>query len=190
RTGACSEAARGTERHSQGCRLRPQVRAPGRRAVRQARRRLVRRAGSSDDLEGLGFVSQRAPAGMEVTAGEYGYDLFYFRRMLEARCIDVLQADATRCLGYTGFLKAAALCEAFNVPLSAHTAPHLHLPCCCAAEPLRHIEYFHDHVRIAELLFDGAEKPANGMLRVDESAPGHGLALKRSDAQRFSLSIA
>ena len=135
-------------------------------------------------------MSQRAPAGMEVTAGEYGYDLFYFRRMLEARCIDVLQADATRCLGYTGFLKAAALCEAFNIPLSAHTAPHLHLPCCCAAEPLRHIEYFHDHVRIAELLFDGAEKPANGMLRVDESAPGHGLALKRSDAQRFSLSIA
>ena len=77
---------------------------------------------SSDDLEGLRLLRDRAPAGMEIAAGEYGYDLFYFRRMLEAGAVDVLQADATRCGGITGFLKAGVLCEARSMPLSAHCA--------------------------------------------------------------------
>ena len=59
---------------------------------------------SSDDLDGLRLLRDRAPAGMDIAAGEYGYDLFYFRRMLEAGAVDVLQADATRCGGITGFL--------------------------------------------------------------------------------------
>ncbi|NTV11575.1 MAG: mandelate racemase, partial [Zoogloea sp.] len=73
---------------------------------------------SSDDLAGLRFLRDRAPAGMAISAGEYGYDLPYFRRMAEAGAVDVLQADATRCGGIIGFLGVAALCEAFNLPLS------------------------------------------------------------------------
>src|SRR5581483_3886374 len=65
---------------------------------------------SSDDLEGLHLMREHAPAGMEIAAGEYGYDLWYFRRMLEAEAVDVLQADATRCAGITGFLRVGALC--------------------------------------------------------------------------------
>ena len=64
---------------------------------------------SSDDLEGLRLLRDHAPAGMDIAAGEYGYDLVYFHRMLEAGAVDVLQADATRCAGITGFLQAAAL---------------------------------------------------------------------------------
>ena len=44
----------------------------------------------SDDLEGLRLIRDRAPPGMDVTAGEYGYDLVYFRRMCEAGAVDVL----------------------------------------------------------------------------------------------------
>ena len=105
---------------------------------------------SSDDLEGLRFIRDRAPAEMEIAAGEYGYNLDYFRRMLEARAVDVLQADATRCGGFTGFLEAATLCDAHHVPLSAHCAPALHLHVGCAASCFRHAEYFFDHVRIEQ----------------------------------------
>ena len=111
---------------------------------------------SSDDLEGLRLLRDRSPADMEIAAGEYGYEPLYFRRMLEAGAVDVLQADATRCCGFTGFLRAAALADAWGSPLSAHTAPALHLPVCCAAPRLRHVEWFHDHVRIERMLFDGA----------------------------------
>jgi L-alanine-DL-glutamate epimerase-like enolase superfamily enzyme len=82
---------------------------------------------SSDDLEGLHLIRDRAPGSMEIAAGEYGYDLIYFRRMLEAGAVDVLQADATRCGGITGFMQVAALCQAHHLPLSAHCAPSLHV---------------------------------------------------------------
>ena len=142
---------------------------------------------SSDDLEGLRLLRDRAPAGMDITAGEYGYDLFYFRRMLAAGAVDVLQADATRCLGITGFLRVATLCEAQPLPFSAHCGPSLHVHPCCAAPVVRHIEYFHDHVRIEHLLFDGALSPKNGVLYPDLSRPGLGLELKRADAARYAM---
>ena len=90
---------------------------------------------SSDDLDGLRMMRDRAPAGMDIAAGEYGYNAGYFVRMLDAGAVDVLQADATRCGGITGFLQAGALCAARSMPLSAHTAPSVHLHACCAAPP-------------------------------------------------------
>jgi L-alanine-DL-glutamate epimerase-like enolase superfamily enzyme len=141
---------------------------------------------SSDDLAGLRLVRDRAPAIMEIAAGEYGYDAWYFREMLSAGAVDVLQADATRCGGITGFLQAAALCQAHHIPLSAHTAPALHTHVCCAAIPVRHLEYFHDHVRIERMFFDGAPSPVNGELRPDLSRPGMGLEVKHADLKRFA----
>ena len=142
---------------------------------------------SSDDLEGLRLIRNRAPAGMHIAAGEYGYDLFYFRGMLEAEAVDVLQADATRCAGITGWLRAAVLCQARSTPFSAHTAPSIHLHPCCAADAICNLEYFHDHVRIERLLFDGVVAPVSGELHPDLSRPGLGLELKRSDAAPYAV---
>ncbi len=141
---------------------------------------------SSDDLEGLALVRDRAPAAMEVAAAEYGYDAAYFHRMLAAGAVDVLQADATRCGGITGFLDAAALCRSRSLPLSAHTAPSLHAHPGAAASPLRHVEYFHDHVVVERVLFEGVLGPRDGALWPDRDRPGHGLELRRADAERFA----
>ena len=140
---------------------------------------------SSDDLDGLRLLRDRAPAGMDITAGEYGYDLFYFRRMLDA--VDVVQPDATRCAGYSEFFRIAALCEANNVHLSSHTAPTLHVPVCCAVAPARHVEYFFDHARIEAMLFDGFRPPVDGVMTPDLSRPGLGVAFKHADAKRFAI---
>jgi L-alanine-DL-glutamate epimerase-like enolase superfamily enzyme len=140
---------------------------------------------TSDDLEGLRLLRERGPEGMEIAAGEYGYTPGYFLRMLGAGAVDVLQADVTRCGGITGFLKAGALSESFLIPLSAHCAPALHVALGCALSPMRHLEYFHDHVRIEQLLFEGNQKPKAGMLAPDFSRPGFGLEFKRADAERF-----
>lgn len=142
---------------------------------------------SADDLQGLRLVRDRAPPGMAVAAGEYGYDPFYFRRMLEAGAVDVLQADATRCLGLTGFLHAAALAFAHHVPLSSHCAPALHVALLCAAPAAIHAEYFHDHARIESTYLDGAPLPRGGLLRPDRSRPGLGLAPKVADLARHAL---
>jgi len=141
---------------------------------------------SSDDLEGLRLVRDRAPAGMDVAAGEYGYMLPYFQGMLAAGAVDCLQADVTRCEGITGFLRVAALCHARSLELSAHCGPAIHLHPCCAAPVLRHLEYFHDHVRIERRLFDGVVEPVDGSLHPDLSRPGNGLELRRADAERYA----
>lgn len=142
---------------------------------------------SSDDLRGLALLRDRAPPGMEVSAGEYGYDSVYFRRMCAAGAVDVLQADATRCKGITGFMRAASVADAFLLPLSSHCAPSLHLHPCCAAPRVRHMEYFHDHVRIEHMLFDGALAPVGGEIEPDLGRPGLGLELKEADARRFAV---
>lgn len=140
---------------------------------------------SSNDLDGLRFVRERAA--MDVAAGEYGHAPSYFRTLLAAGAVDVLQADASRCDGITGFLKAAALAESFQVPLSAHTAPALHLHLCCAVAPAIHLEWFHDHVRLESLLFEGAVAPEDGKLSPDHARPGMGITLNETEAARFAV---
>jgi L-alanine-DL-glutamate epimerase-like enolase superfamily enzyme len=139
---------------------------------------------SSDDLEGLALLRDRGPVGMEIAAGEYGYDLPYFDRMSMA--VDVLQADVTRCAGITELLRVDALCRARGIPLSLHCGPSIHLHPALALGQLCHLEYFHDHARIEQLLFDGVRKPRQGALYPDLAATGIGLELKRADAQRYA----
>jgi L-alanine-DL-glutamate epimerase-like enolase superfamily enzyme len=142
---------------------------------------------SSDNLAGLSRVRDRVPAGMDVAAGEYGYTAWYFRRMLDAQAVTVLQADATRCGGITGFLDAASLCWADDVPLSSHCGPSMHLHVCCAAPRAIHMEFFHDHVRIERMFFDGFCEPRSGSMYPDLSRPGAGLELKEQDAAAYLI---
>jgi L-alanine-DL-glutamate epimerase-like enolase superfamily enzyme len=139
---------------------------------------------SSADLEGLRIV--RENAGLDVAAGEYIYVLADARNLLVARAVDCLQADVTRCGGITGFLEVAALAEEHGLDLSGHCAPQISVHACAAVPRLRHLEWFHDHVRVERMLFDGALEPEQGRLEPDRTRPGHGLALKRPDAERYA----
>jgi L-alanine-DL-glutamate epimerase-like enolase superfamily enzyme len=141
---------------------------------------------SSDQLDQLRFIREHVP--MNVAAGEYAYDPWYVRKMLDAKAVDVQQADVTRCLGITGWLEAADIAHGFAVPFSAHCAPAIHAIIGCAAPAIAHIEYFHDHVRIERMFFDGVLEPEEGFLRPDPSRLGLGLELKRRDAEHFLVS--
>ena len=133
---------------------------------------------SSDDLPGLREVRDNCEA--DVAAGEYGYSPWYFAPMVAAQAVDCAQADVTRCGGYTGWLAVAGLCAAHNLQVSGHCAPNLHAPVAAAVPNLRHLEYFHDHHRIENMLFDGALSPDGGVLAPRLDQAGHGMAL--SDA--------
>ena len=128
---------------------------------------------SSADFDGLGLVRRSAP--LDVAAGEYGFVPADFRNLLAAEAVDCLQVDVTRCGGYTGFLRAAALAEEHDLDISAHCAPQLSAHVCCAVSRCRHIEYFHDHVRVEGMVFDGVLEPHGGVLRPDRSRTGNGL---------------
>jgi L-alanine-DL-glutamate epimerase-like enolase superfamily enzyme len=140
-----------------------------------------------NDFEGNRFVREHAPPVMEISNGEYGYAPYDFARIIALGAADVLQADVTRCGGYSGFLAVDALCEAHHVPLSSHCAPYVTLPVASAAKMLRHIEYFYDHVRIERMLFDGTRDPKDGTLVPDLDRPGIGLDFKKRDAQQYAI---
>lgn len=142
---------------------------------------------SSDDLAGLHLLRDRAPPVMDIAAGEYGYEHFYFRHMLEAQAVDVLQIDATRACGYTGFLMAAAIARGFSIPISSHCAPAVHLPVAAACAHLKNMEWFHDHVRIEHMLFDGAPDIHGGFVEPDTQRPGIGLEFRRPDAEQYRV---
>jgi L-alanine-DL-glutamate epimerase-like enolase superfamily enzyme len=151
------------------------------RSVEDAEVRWFEEPVSSDDLAGLAQV--RAAVTADVAAGEYGYDLASFARMVPA--VDCLQIDVTRCGGITEFQRAAAVAAGAGLEVSTHCAPHQHLAVALATPNLRHAEWFHDHVRIESMLFDGARPATGGQLRPDRSAPGNGLTFRHTDAQRW-----
>lgn len=141
---------------------------------------------SSDDLDGLAQVREAVSA--DVTAGEYGYDLTYFQRMCAAGAVDCLQADVSRCGGITEWRRVAAVAATHHLQISAHCAPHLHVHVGAATPNLRHLEWFHDHVRIESLFFDGALDPTGGSIKPDPQAPGHGLTLRTNDIDHYRIS--
>jgi L-alanine-DL-glutamate epimerase-like enolase superfamily enzyme len=140
------------------------------------------------DLAGLRQCRDDAPAGMEISVGEYGYAPDTFAAIIDAGAVDVLQADVTRCEGITGMLGVDGLCDTHNMPLSTHCAPSLHAHVACATKRVRHVEYFYDHARIEHMLFDGALTPRNGALIPDLTRPGLGIDFKHADAMAFATS--
>lgn len=141
----------------------------------------------SDNLDGLHFIREHVHEQINIAAGEYGYNVPYFHNMLNARAVDILQADASRCGGITGFLKAAVLAEGRQIPFSSHCAPSLHLHAAVSLRSFFIAEYFFDHVRIEEMLFDGFSLPVNGRMRPDPDRPGMGIEFKYSDAEKFRI---
>ncbi len=138
---------------------------------------------SSDQLAQLAAV--RRAIDQDVAAGEYGWDPWYFRAMVDSEAVDILQADVTRCLGVTGFLIAGDIAYSAGVRFSAHCSPTIHAQAACAVPQISHVEYFHDHARIEHMLFEGAPSPRGGVLSPAPDRPGLGVELKRQDAEAF-----
>lgn len=139
----------------------------------------------SDDPAGLATVRRRAPAGMSIAAGEYAERSSDAAALAEAGAIDVMQPDITRCGGFTGLTAIASVCAERHLPLSMHCAPALSAQAACAFGGVRHIERFHDHVRVEQILFDGLPRLDGDRLIPDRAAAGNGLTLREADARRF-----
>jgi L-alanine-DL-glutamate epimerase-like enolase superfamily enzyme len=105
--------------------------------------------------------------------------------MCGAGAVDCLQADVSRCGGISEWLRVAAVAAAHGLDVSGHCAPHLHAHVAAATANLRHLEWFHDHVRIEQRLFDGGPRLAGGELVLDDDAPGHGMTWRAADAEPF-----
>jgi len=138
---------------------------------------------SSDDKAGLAQLSGMLD--LDVAAGEYANDLVESRRLCEV--VDCLQVDGTRCGGITGWLRTAALAASFCLDVSGHCAPNLQALGAMAVPNLRHLEWFHDHVRIEGRFIDGCGELRDGRLAIDSGTIGHGYTLKEPDLEPYRV---
>jgi L-alanine-DL-glutamate epimerase-like enolase superfamily enzyme len=97
-------------------------------------------------------------------------------RMLQARAADVMMPDIQRMGGPTEFLKAGALCEAFNIPISSHLFPEMSLPLLAALPNA----YYLEHMPWFEPLY-GKPLMLNGEGQaIVPTAPGWGASFDRA----------
>ena len=121
----------------------------------------------------------------EDKTDNFGRQCLLARRMCEAGAVDCLQADVSRCGGITEWLRVAAVAASYGLEISGHCAPHLHAHAAAAVPNLRHLEWFHDHVRIESTLFDGTLDPSAGVICPDPAAPGLGMTFRDADAEPY-----
>jgi len=129
---------------------------------------------TSDDVDGLSWLRDRLRC--DVAAGEYVSEVDDLRALVPA--VDCVQLDATRCGGYTGFLRGAFVAAASHREVSAHCAPALHAPVAAAVPNLRHVEYFADHARLEPSLLEGIAPVHDGALVPVHDRPGAGWTLR------------
>ena len=140
---------------------------------------------TSDDREGLSAL--RAALPLEVSAGEYGYDLEYFQTMLRCHAVDVLQADAGRCAGITEWLRVAATSAASRshsrrtaVPRSMRMSRRYRPICAISSISTTTYAWITSSSTACWI-------PTTGLSGRDDDRPGLGLALKEQDAERFRV---
>ncbi|RJQ75631.1 mandelate racemase [Pseudonocardiaceae bacterium YIM PH 21723] len=135
---------------------------------------------STHDHGGLAWLAEGLP--LDITAGEYAFQLPEFADLQS--CVDVLQIDLTRCGGITEWQRIVA--QTTEVQLSAHGAPALTLPVALATGNLRHMEGYHDHLRLESMLFGGLPQLIDGAL-TPTGEPGNGLHVKVIDAEPYRV---
>jgi L-alanine-DL-glutamate epimerase-like enolase superfamily enzyme len=105
-------------------------------------------------------------------------DLMYLREYLVHEAVDYLQPNVRDIGGYTQGLKAAALAQAFNVPLAmGGNYPHLNMHLHAGVPNGGRIEFHWQGWKCVEATFDNAPRPVNGSVTLP-TAPGLGFTPK------------
>jgi L-talarate/galactarate dehydratase len=131
-----------------------------------------------DDYKGHAEVSHALAT--PTAAGEYVWGITPFRHLFEARGVDIAMADVMRTGGISGWLKIAAMAEAFNLPIVSHLYPDISVHLVCAVPNGLTIEY----MPWSSKLFLETPQPINGELHVPQK-PGLGLELDEQAITRY-----
>jgi len=127
----------------------------------------------------------RESTGVPVATGEHVYTRWQVKQLLDARAVDVMQADPDWCGGISELVKIAALCSTYDIPVcphghSLHAA--VHVAAACPRSVLPQVEFLVLHQRHKQRFMRGYLEPASGKIRPPDT-PGLGIEL---DAAKVS----
>jgi len=124
---------------------------------------------SAIDHQGLAEIASALTT--PVCAGEYLYGIEPHRQSLVHHSVDIVMIDVLRAGGITGWMKIAAMAEAFNRPVVSHLLPEIQVHTIAAAPNGMTVEYMPWTWR----LFEDPPMPVKGEMTVPTGA---GLGLK------------
>jgi len=136
-----------------------------------------------------GYARLAAGTRTPIAAGEMASSASELGRLIEGRCVDVLQVDISR-VGLTQAMKVATRAAAAGIPCVNHSysyginlAASLHFA--AAIEQTSLFEYQVTPNEIREALVPGAPRPVEGVLKVPEG-PGLGIEVDEAALDRFA----
>jgi L-talarate/galactarate dehydratase len=133
---------------------------------------------SCDDYAGHAAVT--AALDTPTAAGEYVFGIVPFRHMFEARSVDIAMLDVMRTGGISGWLKIAAMAEAFNLPVVSHLYPEISAHLVAGVPNGLTVEY----MPWANRIFKETPKIVDGKIEVPER-PGLGLEFDEEVCARY-----
>ena len=133
---------------------------------------------TKDDEDG--YARLIATAGIPIAAGEREYSLEVFHRLLDRRCLAVVQPDVLRVGGITQWMKLARLAEVTHVNVASHFYKEIDIHCMAAITNGLYLEYF---PWLDPLLVQGLQI-SEGLARVPE-VPGLGLEIRSEAIEEY-----
>ena len=133
-----------------------------------------------DDLEGHSRVVKELS--VPIATGENVYSVHGFRALIEANAADILMPDLQRVGGVTGWMRVAALAEAWRLPMSTHLFPEMSVHVLAATPTAQFLEY----MPWAQPLMAEALVAHDGIVTVPPR-PGLGLVFDEAAVKRYAL---
>ena len=140
-----------------------------------------------DDIENYARLAERIP--QPVATGEFYYELSAFQAVVERKAASILQAEAPRCGGVTGWNRIATFAAAHDVVMSPDWFHQIHVHLVSAIPNGLFVEYFPDDtVFNFGWLVDHPLEVRDGSLVLPER-PGLGFDFLEEAVGRYALAI-
>jgi L-alanine-DL-glutamate epimerase-like enolase superfamily enzyme len=139
------------------------------------------------DLEGHAAIARAVPT--PIAGGEHLYNRRQFKEALEKGAFNYVQADAVRVGGISEWMKIAAMCESWFVPVLPHAAYeiHLHTALAFGETSVPFIEFLTDYEGdLLPRIYKDFQPPINGVA-TPPAAPGLGVTFDEAGVREFMV---
>lgn len=123
------------------------------------------------------YAEIRAKSVVQISGGEHEYTRFGIKELLDARAVDIMQADTYWAGGISEMQKICILCSAYDIPIvpHGHSVPaNVQLSAALSPVDVPYVEYLVKWNEILQFFYKNPVRPVNGVVTVP-TGPGMGV---------------
>jgi L-alanine-DL-glutamate epimerase-like enolase superfamily enzyme len=134
------------------------------------------------------YAEIRAASVVQISGGEHEYTRYGIKELLDARAVDLMQADTFWAGGISEMVKICNLCSAYDIPIvpHGHSVPaNVQLSAAVSPVEVPYVEFLVKWNQILQHFYKEPVVPVNGIVKVP-TGPGIGVEIDpaKIDAER------